>query len=115
MTKSQRIRELLNDGLPAMEIAKRVKVSKHFVYQVSFRARHPEYARNWDEQRRRAKGVPPQSTYNRDRKVAKDKRADPIVAAVRAGNTYSEVAAMFGLKSRNVVAGIVSRQNHSSA
>ncbi len=110
MTKMQQILAMLDDGYSGVEVAKRFWVKPGTVNSYSWRARNPE---RWREvcriQRQKRNGWTPLS----ERILAAEKRAAPIIVAVDAGKSYTQVAKEFGLQSRCVVAGIMHRRAES--
>lgn len=122
MTKLEQVRRLLDAGLSTADIIKATGFRARDVYTLAWCVRNPEkykarYIRSGARFRakeraaRIAAGRP-----SRDEIIAEaEKRNAPIIAAVDAGYSYSEVARQFGLKSRNCVAGVMSRRPEARA
>lgn len=104
MSKAQQIEALLAQGLGPAEVARRLGIHASSVSRVKVHGYAG--ALKYDAELRRRRGGRSRSEQ-RASTLAKNA---PIIAAVDAGMTYAAVAEKFGLKSRNVVAGIVNRR-----
>lgn len=110
MNMAERALALRKKGYSYDQIATITGLSRNSVDSTLWRARYPdkyrEKQRARDNRRRRQRGSRLQAEIINQA----IERAKPIIAAVDSGLSYSEVAKMFGLKSRSVVAGIVHRR-----
>mgnify|MGYP003321593862 CR=1 FL=1 len=98
-TKVNQIKKLRSESkLTQAEIARRVRTSTGYVNNI-------------------VKGRKRRPTMKSMSEILAEaqRRAVPVIAAVDAGMTYAEVAKKFGLKSRNVVAGIINRRPEGRA
>lgn len=113
MKRYELIFRSLQSGKTPDEVAREFGITRDSVHSAAYYARDPDRARkkNRDscERARRRQGM----ASREQQKEQTAKRYEPIIAAVDAGLTYAAVARKFGLKSRNVVAGIVSRRPES--
>lgn len=109
MTKIEQIREMLAAGTRPRDIATALGMKQNNVNHAIWTIRHPEENRFARMKRRRLNGVRPIAVANAERRKTNAARNATVIAAVRAGLTYSETAKKCGLPSRSAVAGIVNR------
>lgn len=108
MRRADMVLQMQKAGMNKEEIAHSLGIKVSSVKNYSWTARNWERKRARAERLRRSRGVRPITDI-----VREDKVRATIIAAVDAGLSYAAVARKFGLKSRNVVAGIVSRRPES--
>lgn len=110
MKKYEQVAELLERGSSVDDIMREMNISRQAVHSLTYFIRNKDKRRQDNIERnrlrRRKLGMLPWD--ERSRLCAEKHR--PIIEAVDAGLSYRQVAEKFGLKSRNVVAGIVSRR-----
>lgn len=100
------IDRLLNAGWECREIAAHLRCRLHYVQDIkSCGGYSARLVRTRDGARRR-RGHRPREEL----RIRTAAAHAPIIAAVDAGMTYADAARVFGLKSRNCVAGIMSRR-----
>ena len=110
MRKYEQVAILMERGLSVEDIMREMGVSRSVVHSLCHYARHTEHRRRYnrahDEKWRRKMGL----LTKEERRQALEEKNRPIIEAVDAGLSYTQVAQKFGLKSRCVVAGIMNRR-----
>jgi len=106
--KSKRIERLLEQGVSASEIVRRVGCSVGYVYKIKCCVGHRGHLA-YLEGLRRAAGVQPAAVIAAQRRAKALVRAKAVAAAVDAGLSYTQAAKVLGFATRGVVAGIVHR------
>lgn len=109
MSRAQIIRDMAARGFSAAAIAAHVGVTRQKVQSALWYERNKDRIRARMCEKRRSMGCRPNEDRLLELRGRTHERAAQIIPHYERGLSYSEIAQRLGLRSRNIVAGVINR------